>query len=154
MFGKSLRGWFKNLSQPTRPITTKKRRTIRLALETLEDRIEPSLTPVSFLPLTDYPAGSGTLSVAVGDTNHDGKLDLVTGSVASGVVAVLLGNGDGILALVQLFGTSSPPYAVALGDLNGDDKLDVVAGGSGHTVFVLLGNGDGTLGAASTYTTP
>jgi len=43
------------------------------------------------------------------------------------------------------------PFQVAVGDFNGDGEPDIVAAGGG-SVFVLLNNGNGTFGAAQTYT--
>ena len=51
--------------------------------------------PVSFLAASVYPAGAEPYSVAVGDFNGDGKLDLVLADYSSGTVSVLLGRGDG-----------------------------------------------------------
>jgi hypothetical protein len=85
------------------------------------------------------------VSVAVGDFNGDGKLDLaVTNTVG---VNVLLGNGDGTFQPAQFFNTVSYPVSVAVGDFNGDGKPDIAVAG-GNSVSVLLGNGDGTFQAA------
>jgi hypothetical protein len=89
------------------------------------------------------------LSMAVGDFNGDGKLDLALGIQQdgnSGYVSILLGNGDGTFTPVS----SSPatghcPCAMAMGDFNGDGKVDLaVANYNDNTVTILLGNGDGT----------
>src|SRR5437762_3665716 len=43
----------------------------------------------------NYDAGTNPVSVAVGDFNRDGKLDLAVVNSGSTNLAVLLGNGDG-----------------------------------------------------------
>jgi hypothetical protein len=114
---------------------------------------------------TDYP-GTTPLpqlpqSVAVGDLNGDGKLDVVvtaqtshevfTGSGYygnyyeqrhSGYVNVLLGNGTGGFSApaVHPLGTGRSPSAVAVADLNHDGTADVITM-NGLDLSVLLGNG-------------
>ena len=105
--------------------------------------------------------GSGAGAIAVADVNRDGKPDvLVTNACASGtscdgdsntgLVAVLLGNGDGTFQPAQVYSTGGQigRYLV-LGDFNGDGKIDAaVADGcepcAHNDIAVLLGNGDGT----------
>jgi hypothetical protein len=81
------------------------------------------------------------LSVAVGDLNGDGHVDLVTANFNGNDVSVRLGNGDGTFASTPV--PLGFPGKVAVGDLNHDGALDVV-GESGRTVTVTMGNGDGT----------
>src|SRR5260370_743671 len=51
---------------------------------------------ISFATTRDFPTGGvDPASVAVGDFNGDGKLDLAAANYSSKSVAVLLGNGDG-----------------------------------------------------------
>jgi len=80
----------------------------------------------------DYPAGASDSfpsSVAVGDFNRDGHLDLAvteyytptTGQVGfRRSVAVLLGRGDGTFASPVEYPTGPGPTSVVVGDLNGD----------------------------------
>ncbi|HTS67965.1 MAG TPA: VCBS repeat-containing protein, partial [Terriglobia bacterium] len=93
---------------------------------------------------TDYAAGKESYSVAVGDFNGDGKLDLAVANARSDNVTILLGNGDGTFtATASSPVTGSGSWYVVVGDFNGDGKLDLATEGA-----VLLGNGDGTFTAA------
>jgi hypothetical protein len=135
----------------------------------------------TFQPAVAYSSGGyDAISVAVGDVNGDGRLDLLVANtcppgesnlcednLVSGTLGVLLGNGDGTFQPATTYDSGGYiPTAVAVADVNGDGKLDVVVAhqcassgncvtGSGAamagTVGVLLGNGDGTFQAAASY---
>lgn len=94
--------------------------------------------------------GVSSLTIAVGDFNNDGKLDVVTtDSVGEGVV--LAGNGDGtfqspVSSSISLISTNSA-VSIAVGDFNGDGDLDFAARYPANTtVGVLLGKGNGSFG--------
>src|SRR5438445_781162 len=98
-------------------------------------------TPVSSLFVT----GNCPCSIALGDINGDGKLDLVVANSVDNALTVLLGNGDGTFTLASSPPAVGTPFGLGVGDFNGDGKLDVaVANFDISTVTILLGNGDGT----------
>jgi hypothetical protein len=89
--------------------------------------------------------GQTPLSVAAGDFDGNGALDLVTAN-SQGTLSLLLGNGDGTFRPRVDMAVGGAPRAVAVGDFNGDGRPDVaVAQQLTNTVSVLLGHGDGTL---------
>jgi FG-GAP-like repeat len=100
-------------------------------------------------------------TIAVGDFNRDGKLDLVYSSSYAGYNHVYraLGNGDGTFAAgVEIFNAPSTGIeegrgisALLVGDLDGDAKADLVIdegffgkGGCGGTLHTYYGNGTGS----------
>jgi len=108
----------------------------------------------TFQPAIAVNAGKNPISVAVGDFNGDGKLDLVvadSGDRPNGVVSVLLGNEDGTFQLPLPTSVGHAPFNIAVGDFNGDGKLDLAVSDFGNTApgdfgatYVLIGKGDGT----------
>lgn len=91
-------------------------------------------------------------TLAVGDLNGDGKLDVATPNSQSSAVTVFLGNGDGTLAPFQAYATFSEPQDVLMADLTGDGVLDLATPDySGGGVTVLRGFGDGTFAPRKAY---
>ncbi|CAF4309273.1 unnamed protein product [Rotaria socialis] len=114
-----------------------------------------SYYPVGII-LHDTGSGSQPYSVAVGDFNSDGRLDISVANSGTDNVGVLLGYGDGTFADQTTYSTGdySGPSAVAVGDFNSDGRLDIVVANFGtNNVGVLLGYGDGTFADQTTYTT-
>ncbi len=87
------------------------------------------------------------------DFNGDGILDLGFYDTVTGLMGVLLGNGNGNFGSV--IETQPGNYPVPLNDFNGDGKLDFAILGSGNPwpLGVLLGNGDGTFQNAQFFST-
>src|SRR6516162_7425875 len=89
----------------------------------------PQSSGLMFEPVTLYSSGAyESLAVAVGDVNGDGKPDLVVTddcassiNCVSGLVSVLLGNGDGTFQTAVTYGSGGlTPISVTIGDVNGD----------------------------------
>lgn len=89
--------------------------------------------------------GDSSTSVALGDVDGDGDLDLLVGNnVNSDPNRLYLNNGSGIFTNSgQALGTNATS-AVALGDLDSDGDLDAVFGNEGSPSWVYLNNGAGT----------
>ena len=78
-----------------------------------------------YQPANNVVAGKNPFSIAVGDFNGDGRLDIVTVN-SDNTVTSLLGNGDGTLQAHVEYGTGSGPDFVAVGDFNADGRPDLV----------------------------
>jgi hypothetical protein len=110
----------------------------------------------TFQVAQSYATGSYTFSMAVGDLNSDGKLDLaVTNDYSeAGTVSVLLGQGDGSFQAPQSYAAGSYPISLAVADVNSDGIPDLAVANVADdlgTVSVLLGQGDGTFQAPQSY---
>ncbi|OUJ70032.1 FG-GAP-like repeat-containing protein [Hymenobacter crusticola] len=96
--------------------------------------------------------GTNPQSVAIGDVDGDGDLDLLTAnnlynSASTSTVSVRLNNGSGIYTGMQEVRVGTGPYSVKLADVDGDGDLDLVtanaSSGQSNTISVRLNNGSG-----------
>jgi hypothetical protein len=114
--------------------------------------------------ITNVPNVPVKATLAAGDFNHDGNLDLAIASGASqsgtATITIYLGHGDGTFSAQApiTFSTNSGGHWIQglwVGDFNGDGKLDILAWfylnlspPQNNDVYELLGNGDGTFAPA------
>jgi hypothetical protein len=102
----------------------------------------------TFHTTANYAFENGSLSVAAGDFNGDGVLDLAVTNLVypetdSNTVSVLLGNGDGTFQPSLTYAAGHTPDAVAVGDFNGDGSPDlVVTNHYDRAVSILLNDGN------------
>jgi hypothetical protein len=101
-----------------------------------------------FIPSANFFVGKETspASIAVGDFNRDGNLDLATANFGAENVTVLL--GDGLGGFAESAGSpvsvGAGPLFVAVGDFNRDSKADLVTVNfSSSDLSIRLGDGSG-----------
>jgi hypothetical protein len=110
-----------------------------------------------FKPPVYYNLGPRNQPIAIvsADFNGDGNLDLAVADFATGVINILLGQGDGTFTFGKSFSVPAFVSNLAVGDFNGDHKLDLAVveyGGTGFSgMAIFLGNGDGTFNYKTFY---
>ena len=117
----------------------------------------------TFQAQVSYPVGQHPVSLAAGDLQNNGNVDLVTANVLNncnnppcgpGSVSVLLGNGDGTFQPHTDYEAGLAPSSVAVGDFRSNGKLDLAIANLGSSsVSILFGNGDGTFQPQVSYLT-
>ena len=93
-------------------------------------------------------ATTGVGSMAAGDFNGDGKLDLAVATTGDRLLRVLPGNGNGTFGAATAYSSAG---LVAAGDLTGDGKLDLAVVDD-TTLYLMAGDGAGGFTRAGTYT--
>jgi hypothetical protein len=121
----------------------------------------------TFAAAVTYSSGGyNAASVATGDFNSDGNIDLAvanncqTSTNCAGNVGVLLGTGTGTFQTPKSYGAGGgDSSAVVVSDVNGDGQPDIILANQCQipsdciygSVSVLLGNSNGTFQTAQTY---
>src|SRR5579864_797798 len=107
----------------------------------------------TFQDAKTYATAAAPSSLVLTDFNSDGHLDVVVGEgspnyllpdLSQGVMAVLLGNGDGTLRGAPNYPAGKGPKSIAIGDFNGDGKPDLVtANQTSNSVSIFLETANG-----------
>ena len=101
-----------------------------------------------------FEGGGAYLSIAFGDFNRDGLIDIVAANTEFNSISIAFGEADRTFALGARAPTGADPAAVVVGDFNGDGILDLAtANQTGNSVSVLIGLGDGTFAPHVDYPT-
>jgi hypothetical protein len=86
--------------------------------------------------------------IAMGDLNHDGKLDVVAVS-AAGTFNVFFGKGDGTFETPLSYTTLAAPLSVTTGDFYGNGLLDIAIGDEEGKVEIFKNVGGKSFSIAS-----
>ncbi|MFL6211225.1 MAG: carboxypeptidase regulatory-like domain-containing protein [Pyrinomonadaceae bacterium] len=106
----------------------------------------------TFAPATNFNVGAQPSSVASGDFNRDGKLDLAAANAGSANVSILLGDGTGGFSSAGEFAAGANPVSIVAGDFNGDGKPDLATANlAANNVSLLSGDGAGGFSAPNNF---
>ncbi len=101
---------------------------------------------VGFTPGITHTLSNSASTLAVGDFDGDGDIDIATNSGVQGFVEVSLGDGHGSFAAPHWFQGGRAVSAIAARDVDGDGVLDLCTAFTldGGGLSVLIGRGDGS----------
>lgn len=99
----------------------------------------------------DLAVGSRPFGVTAADVDEDGDADLVASNWHGESVSVLRSQGNGAFAAPATY-SAGAPRGVDVADIDGDGHVDLVIAGAG--LSVRPGAGDGTFGAAASFSLP
>ncbi len=113
----------------------------------------------SFGPASTVNIGNAPTSVAAGDINKDGNVDVAFSKLDDDTVGVVFGDGAGNFASLSNFTIPPDPVSIEVADFNGDGNLDIIGTGGdaattnlfGNAIFFLPGDGAGSFDPFKTF---
>ncbi|MCK4970420.1 MAG: VCBS repeat-containing protein, partial [Thermoplasmata archaeon] len=100
----------------------------------------------------EISTGNNSMSVATGDINDDGRMDVVSANMDSDTVSILTQNATGVLKVTTNVTTGDQPRTVDTGDLNGDGRTDFAVGTyGGRSVEIYTANASGGFDKTTIY---
>ncbi|MFD2719003.1 FG-GAP-like repeat-containing protein [Hymenobacter monticola] len=123
-------------------------------------RLNNGALPLLYTGLVTVAVGVNPTSVALGDVDNDGDLDLLTtnaGTAASplSTVSVSRNSGTGSFGAATTFTVGAQPSELVLADVDGDGDQDLLTANAGDaTVSVRLNNGTATFSGSTTLALP
>ena len=98
---------------------------------------------ISFDPSIELTSGINPISIAFGDVDRDGRIDIAVANNSGNTVSIF--RNTATLGVVKFdakvdFTTGESPISVAFGDLDGDGKPDLLASTGSAGIFSLLRN--------------
>jgi Leucine-rich repeat (LRR) protein len=111
-----------------------------------------SVGTVSFAAKIDFSTGLGPWSVAAGDFDRDGKIDLAAANNTASSVSILRNTGSaGTIAFAAKVdaATGTSPIGISICDLDGDGKADIATSNETSSLSVLRNSS--SVGSLSFY---
>ena len=112
---------------------------------------DPGARGICFPSARLYEAGPGPYSVAAGDLDGDGALDLVIANCDSNVVTILWYTGQGEFAPPSHLAVRGGTTSVFCADLDADGDSDIVASNDWDSTLTVLTNEGGRTFSTSNY---